>query len=85
MRMSDKEFERLLVSYHKLRRTVMWHLIFVLVCIVTAVVLRRALNYPPMLSWVVFAVPAVLFSTDFIRLIACRAKLSRYRAHHASH
>lgn len=76
---SEQEFERLLASYHRLRRTVRWHLFFVLACIIVALVLRRALNYPPMLSWVVFAMPAVLFGTDFIRLLACRLKLSRYR------
>lgn len=79
MARSEEEFERLLVSYEKLRRTVRWHLIFFLACIVTALVLRRALNYPPMLSWVVFAVPAIVFGADFIRLLACRFKLSRYR------
>ena len=42
-------------------------------------VMRRVLNYPPMLSWLVFAVPAVLFGADFIRYIACRFKLSRWR------
>lgn len=79
MARSEQELERLLISYEKLRRTVRWHLIFFLICIVAALVLRRALNYPPMLSWVVFAVPAIVFGADFVRLIACRFKLSRYR------
>lgn len=76
---TQQEFERLLASYHKLRRTVFWHLAFFLACIFAALVLRRALNYPPMLSWVVFAVPALVFGADFIRYLSCRIKLARYR------
>lgn len=80
MARSVEEFERLLAAYEKLRRTVRWHLIFLLICIVAALLLRRALNYPPMLSWVVFAVPALVFGADFVRLLVYRIKLSRYRA-----
>lgn len=71
------ERERLLATYEKLRRAVRWHLFFFLGCIVLALVARRALNYPPMLSWVVFVVPLIVFGADFIRLLACRYKLSR--------
>lgn len=80
MASSDQELETLLKSYQRLRRTVRWHLIFFLFCIVAALLLRRALNYPPMLSWIVFAVPAIVFGADFIRLFACRWKLARYRS-----
>jgi hypothetical protein len=43
-----------------------------------ALVLRRVLNYPPMLSWLVFAVPAVLFSGDVVRFVYRRYKLARF-------
>ncbi len=79
MAATGRELEELQANYEKLRRAVRRHLFFWLACIVVALVARRAMNYPPMLSWPVFAVPVVVFGADFIRLIACRIKLSRHR------
>ncbi|MDO8540794.1 MAG: hypothetical protein Q7S40_10195 [Opitutaceae bacterium] len=81
----DNELERVEALYAKLRRTVIYHLVFLVACIFAALVFRRALNYPPMLSWVIFAVPAVVFGADFIRYFACRAKLARLRQDASSH
>jgi hypothetical protein len=70
---------KLEASYLRSRRAVFHDLIFFLVCLVAAIVLRRLLSYPPMLSWVVFAVPAVVFAGDFARLLYYRMKLARFR------
>lgn len=79
MARSEEELQQLLASYEKLRRKVRWHLYFILGCVVVVLMLRRVLSYPPILSWVLFAVPAVLFSADFVRLLVCRIKLFRHR------
>ncbi len=68
-------------AYRKSLRAV-WHdLIFFLVCLIAALVLRKLMSYPPMLSWLVFAVPAVVFAGDFVRFLYFRLKLSRINPH----
>lgn len=64
-------------AYLKARRAVIYDVIFVLVCLVVAMVIRRMLSYPPVLTWLVFAVPAVVFAGDFIRMMYYRFRLSR--------
>lgn len=71
------ETARLQATYLRLRRTFFRNLIFFLVCCILALILRRLLRFPPGLSWVVFAVPAVLFAGDVIRLLACGFKINR--------
>lgn len=71
--------EKFEAAYLKSRRAVFHDLIFFVVCLVAALVIRKMLSYPPMLSWLVFAVPAVVFAGDFARLMYFRIRLSRLR------
>ena len=59
----------------KSRRTVLGHFVFLLICCVAAVLLRRFFRFPPQLSWVVFAAAGVAFAGDIAHLIYCRLKL----------
>jgi hypothetical protein len=56
------------------------HGVFVLLCIFAALILRRAMNYPPQLAWTVFAVPMLVFSGDIARWWWRSYKLKRLRA-----
>lgn len=75
---AQEEFARLEASYIKSRRTVLRDLLFFIGCLVIALIMRRILNYPPVLSWLVFAVPAVLFGGDVVRFFHRRRKLARF-------
>jgi hypothetical protein len=65
-------------DYAKARRAVRGHLVFILICIVVALLLRRMLNFPPMLSWTVFAAAGAVFAGDLIRLGYHWFKLGRH-------
>jgi len=64
-------------AYENSRRAVRGHLWFFLICIIVALVMRRLLNFPPMLSWTVFAAAGAVFSGDLIRLVYRWIKLWR--------
>jgi hypothetical protein len=78
----NEEFARLEAEFRKCRRTVMFHAGFVLLCLVGALLGRRALNYPPMLTWVVLVVPAIVFGGDVARLFISRHRLKRFLEQH---
>jgi len=62
------------------KRTVLGHALFVALCCAIALVLRRFFRFPPQLSWTVFAVPLLVFSSDIIRWRWRLHQLKRQRA-----
>jgi hypothetical protein len=62
------------------KRTLIAHAIFVGLCCIAALMLRKLLRLPPTLAWTVFAVPLVVFSGDIARFFWRSHQLNRLRA-----
>jgi hypothetical protein len=56
------------------------HAIFVGLCCIAALMLRKLLRFPPQLAWTVFAVPLIVFSGDIARWMWRSHQLNRLRA-----
>lgn len=81
----ETDIDALLRAYQKSRRAVIGHVIFLAVCCVAALLLRRYFNLPPLLCWTVFAVAGLVFSGDILQLISCHVKLKRFIAANSPH
>jgi hypothetical protein len=67
-------------AQRRAKRTLIGHAIFVFLCLIAALILRKLLRYPPQLAWTVFAVPLVVFSGDIARFLWRSHNLNRLRA-----
>ena len=67
-------------AHRRARRVVLGHFFFFLVCCIAALLLRRAVKFPPQLTWVLLAVFGLVFSADLARLIYHNYKIQRLRA-----
>ncbi|HEX2854190.1 MAG TPA: hypothetical protein VHO24_13215 [Opitutaceae bacterium] len=74
-----ENLEQLEMSYRKSRRTVLGHFVFLLVCCIVAVALRRFFRFPPILAWTVFVVAGVVFARDIGNFFLLRYKVIRLR------
>ena len=77
---SAVEFAAVVEAHRLARRKVFGHLFFFLICIVLALVARRFLKFPPQLGWVIFAIFALVFAGDLVRLAYRNFQLQRLRA-----
>ena len=62
------------------QRTLLWHALFVAICIAAALLLRRFFRLPPLLAGTVIVVPLVVFSGDIARWFWRSFQLNRLRA-----
>ena len=74
------EFAAIVEAHRKARRKVLGHFFFFLVCCILALVARRFLKFPPQLGWVIFAIFALVFAGDLVRLAYRNFQLQRLRA-----
>jgi hypothetical protein len=77
--LDEKEFAALEAAYRRSLFTILSHSIFLFVCCVAAVLLRRMFNMPPALLSTVFIVALLLFGADFVRFVNIRRKLQQAR------
>lgn len=79
MKSGPADLAQLEMNYRKSRRTVLGHFIFLLVCCIVALWLRRIFGFPPILAWTVFAVAGVVFARDIANFFILRYKVIRLR------
>ena len=77
---SATDIAALELAERRAKRVLIGHLIFVVVCIAAAVLLRRALRLPLLLSWLVIAVPMLVFAKDIFHWVRCARELNRHRS-----
>jgi hypothetical protein len=73
------ELARLEAAYRKSRWTIIGHGIFLFLCCLVAIVVRRMAGLPPALLTGVFIVALLLFGGDFFRFVNTRRRLQRLR------
>lgn len=67
-------------AYRRSLFTILSHVIFVVVCCVLALVLRRLFKLPPALLGVALIVALIMFGADIVRFIRCRDRLRAARS-----
>ena len=80
MQAARDEIERLELAYRRARRTIIGHVIFLGVCCLVAVVLRRSFRLPPLILATVLIVALLVFAGDIMKLFYSRNELRRLRA-----
>ena len=66
-------------AQRRAKRILIGHAIFVGLCLFAALILRRALRYPPQIAWTVFVVPMLVFSGDIGRWMWRSYRLNQLR------
>jgi hypothetical protein len=76
---NETELDEAERTYRKLQVTMLWHLAFLVLCIVAAFVARRAMGLPPALLGVVLIVALIAFGGDIMKFLSCRDRVRRLR------
>lgn len=79
MNPGTEDLAQIEMNYRKSRRTVLGHFVFLLVCCLVALSLRRFFGFPPILAWTVFLVAGVVFARDIGNFFLLRYKVIRLR------
>jgi cytochrome c biogenesis protein CcdA len=82
---SESEFAAVVQAYRKARWTIVGHAVFVVVCCVGVVMLRRAFRLPSALLGVVFIVALIVFGGDIMKFFRCRDRLRRLTEDQSHH
>ena len=73
------DLAKLEAAYRKALVTIISHTIFLVVCCVAAVLLRRLFKMPPALLTVAFVVALLVFGGDLVRFLSYRRQLRQRR------
>jgi hypothetical protein len=77
---SDDDLPTAETEYRKSRFTVLCHVGFLVVALVIAVAVRRAIGLPQQMLGVVIIVALLVFGRDIMRFMHLRSKVARLRA-----
>jgi uncharacterized integral membrane protein len=73
------DLEELERAYRSARFKVILHLLFVTVCSIVALILRRFFKMPPLMLGVVLIVALIVFFGDIMRFLRLREEIRRAR------